>query len=61
MQTAWILIVINWIGGSSSGPITTMQEFSTEQSCKNAHTELIRQYRDWDISERKVRAFCVPK
>jgi Mn2+/Fe2+ NRAMP family transporter len=55
-----ILIIISWFSGYVSGPVITMQEFTTVDRCEHAADVLREQAVSWDISKR-VRAFCVLK
>jgi hypothetical protein len=56
----YILIIIGWIGGYAPGTITTMQEFSSEQSCNEARALLLDEAKKFKV-ESTMRAICVKK
>lgn len=50
----WVLVVIGWLGGYASGPITTFQTFHSQAVCQ-AVAHKITNYVE---SDKRVMAFC---
>jgi hypothetical protein len=56
-----VLFVMTWMGGYVSGPIISVTEFTSVDRCEKAADVMRAQARAWEISDSKIRAFCVLK
>jgi hypothetical protein len=57
----FVLFILCWQDGYVHSPSVTTVEFNSEARCDAALQALIKERNDWEVTDKRLRAFCVPK